>query len=51
MIDVVVDPSRVSAEASEKEIVIGARAVVQNCIYRKIPSFGGIAKELGESEP
>ncbi|KAL8832473.1 MAG: hypothetical protein Q9191_000243 [Dirinaria sp. TL-2023a] len=48
VIEVVVDPSRVSAEASEKEVTIGARAVVQNCIYRKIPSFGGIAKGLGD---
>lgn len=50
MIDVTVDASRVSAYASEKEVIIGARLVVQNCIFRKIPSFGGIAKELGESE-
>lgn len=48
IIEAILGPGDTSARASLEDVAMGAYKVVQQCVERKTPSEGGIAKDLGE---
>lgn len=48
IIEAILGPGDTSARASLEDVAMGAYKVVQQCVERKTPSEGGIAKDLGD---